>query len=189
MSASTIGGVAPSSVQRSRSGLSGGPVVAAGVTTLAATEDTGAALDALRETGLRGVVYREVFGPDPQQAFTPDEHTHLRFRFADAGPEGSVRRDLAWASPLQWMALVRPYADERWAVLLLLLFLLFLLLSALDEGIDDGRDPAQALHRRAVAVRQVFTADGTILPGRRHPLRARCTTCGEIADTHMQRRF
>ncbi|MDP9348108.1 MAG: amidohydrolase family protein, partial [Gemmatimonadota bacterium] len=40
----------------------------AGITTLAATEMSGAALGALREVGMRGVVYREVFGPDPAQA-------------------------------------------------------------------------------------------------------------------------
>ncbi|CAN5889686.1 TRZ/ATZ family hydrolase [soil metagenome] len=42
--------------------------IAGGVTTLGATEDSGAALEALREAGLRGVVYREVFGPAPEQA-------------------------------------------------------------------------------------------------------------------------
>jgi cytosine/adenosine deaminase-related metal-dependent hydrolase len=42
--------------------------LAAGVTTLGATEDSGAALDAMRETGLRGVVYREAFAPAPEQA-------------------------------------------------------------------------------------------------------------------------
>lgn len=42
--------------------------MAAGVTTMAATEDSGASLDAMRETGMRGVVYREVFGPAPGQA-------------------------------------------------------------------------------------------------------------------------
>jgi cytosine/adenosine deaminase-related metal-dependent hydrolase len=42
--------------------------LSAGVTTLAVTEDSGAALDALRESGMRGIVFREVFGPDPTQA-------------------------------------------------------------------------------------------------------------------------
>jgi cytosine/adenosine deaminase-related metal-dependent hydrolase len=42
--------------------------MAAGITTLGATEDSGAALGALREAGMRGVVYREVFAPDPAAA-------------------------------------------------------------------------------------------------------------------------
>lgn len=40
----------------------------AGITTVGATEDSGASLDALRALGLRGVVYRELFGPAPAQA-------------------------------------------------------------------------------------------------------------------------
>lgn len=44
--------------------------LAAGITTLAATEDSSAALVALREAGLRGVVFREVFGPSPSQSDT-----------------------------------------------------------------------------------------------------------------------
>jgi cytosine/adenosine deaminase-related metal-dependent hydrolase len=42
--------------------------LAAGVTTLGTTEDSDAALHALRHAGMRGVVYREVFGPDPSVA-------------------------------------------------------------------------------------------------------------------------
>jgi cytosine/adenosine deaminase-related metal-dependent hydrolase len=42
--------------------------LAAGVTTLGTTEDSGASLEVLREAGMRGVVYREVFGPAPEQA-------------------------------------------------------------------------------------------------------------------------
>ena len=40
----------------------------AGITTLAATEMSAASAIALREAGMRGIVYREVFGPDPRQA-------------------------------------------------------------------------------------------------------------------------
>lgn len=49
---------------------------------------------------------------------------------ADAAADGSRVRDLAWLSPVQWMALVRPYADERWWVLLLPTALVALLVGA-----------------------------------------------------------
>lgn len=42
--------------------------IRAGITTIAATETSGAAVGALSAAGLRGVVYQEVFGPDPRQA-------------------------------------------------------------------------------------------------------------------------
>jgi cytosine/adenosine deaminase-related metal-dependent hydrolase len=42
--------------------------LAAGITCMGATEDSGAALDALRDSGMRGIVYREVFGPAPELA-------------------------------------------------------------------------------------------------------------------------
>ncbi len=41
--------------------------VAAGITTIGATEDSAAGLHALLASGQRGVVYREVFGPAPEQ--------------------------------------------------------------------------------------------------------------------------
>lgn len=40
----------------------------AGITTLACTEASAAALGALREAGMRGIVYQETFGPDPAAA-------------------------------------------------------------------------------------------------------------------------
>lgn len=40
----------------------------AGITTLAATESSAAGVEALHASGLRGLVYQEVFGPDPGQA-------------------------------------------------------------------------------------------------------------------------
>lgn len=42
--------------------------IRAGITTFAATEASDAAVHALDEAGLRGVIYQEVFGPDPAQA-------------------------------------------------------------------------------------------------------------------------
>jgi 5-methylthioadenosine/S-adenosylhomocysteine deaminase len=42
--------------------------LAAGITTIGATEDSGAALGALREAGMSGIAYREVFGIEPELA-------------------------------------------------------------------------------------------------------------------------
>src|SRR4051812_27630976 len=41
--------------------------IAAGITTFADTCDSGVAIDAMREYGVRGIMYQELFGPDPDQ--------------------------------------------------------------------------------------------------------------------------
>ena len=43
----------------------------AGVTTVADPMDIGASLDAVLATGLRGVLYQEVFSPKPEEADKP----------------------------------------------------------------------------------------------------------------------
>lgn len=60
---------------------------------------------------------------------------------ADAASEDSPVRGLAWLSPVQWMALARPYAQERWAVLLLPVGLTVALVAgafALESRRDHG---------------------------------------------------
>jgi cytosine/adenosine deaminase-related metal-dependent hydrolase len=61
----------------------------AGVTTLAATETSSAAVAALRAAGMRGIIYLETFGPAPQQA--ADSIAELKARLAAVAPLASDR--------------------------------------------------------------------------------------------------
>ncbi len=79
---------------------------------------------------------------------------YLLRAMADGSADASALRPLAWASPLEWAALARPYAGERWIVLLLPLALAVLLVALAYrlEAIRDhgaglrasGRGPAHA---------------------------------------------
>lgn len=66
--------------------------IAAGITCLAAPDDAGFLLEALRESGLRGRVYREVFGPSPDQA--REALAELRVRTEQALPLAGERLDV-----------------------------------------------------------------------------------------------
>ena len=55
-----------------------------GITTYADTCDSGVAFDAMREMGVRGVMYQEVFGPDPAQC--AGAMTELRAKIARLRP-------------------------------------------------------------------------------------------------------
>ena len=73
---------------------------------------------------------------------------------ADGSADDSAARPLAWASPVQWLALARPYADERWWVLLLPLATTALLLLAVFTVVNVAclvlrRDPVEHEHFRA----------------------------------------
>lgn len=58
---------------------------------------------------------------------------------ADGSPSGSPLASLGWLSPLQWAALTRPYAGERWWMLLLLAGLSALLV-AVAVAVENRRD-------------------------------------------------
>lgn len=73
--------------------------IAAGITTIGATEKSGAALHALREAGLRGVVYHEVFGADPAQAEPALEELRMRVERARGFETDLVRAGVSPHAP------------------------------------------------------------------------------------------
>ncbi len=77
--------------------------ILSGITTLADTSDANAPLEALIEAGLRGVVFQEVFGPDPAQAGASigrlEEQLEAHARTLEAAPAEARRRLKVGVSP------------------------------------------------------------------------------------------
>lgn len=71
----------------------------AGVTTIAATEASGATAAALREAGLRGIVYLEAFGPDPRDVEAAWADVERRLARAEAHAGALVRLGLSPHAP------------------------------------------------------------------------------------------
>ncbi|MCA1783032.1 MAG: ABC transporter permease [Dermatophilaceae bacterium] len=68
---------------------------------------------------------------------------------ADGSADGSAMRDWSWASPLQWMALTRPYAQERWWVLALPA-VVTVVLTAIAVVLEGRRDHGAGLRATRV---------------------------------------
>lgn len=73
--------------------------IAAGVTTLAAPDDAGFLAAALVDAGLRGIVYREVFGPDPREWREAFERGRARVEETRAAATGLVRAGVSPHAP------------------------------------------------------------------------------------------
>lgn len=73
--------------------------VRAGITTFADTGDSGAGFEAMLERGVRGVCYREVFGPDPAQCERAIAELRLKFVAMRARETSLVRAGLSPHAP------------------------------------------------------------------------------------------
>jgi 5-methylthioadenosine/S-adenosylhomocysteine deaminase len=67
-----------------RAGIADG--LRAGITTYADTCDSGVALEAMREAGVRGIMYQEVFGPSPDPAAVAESMRGLEQKLATLDP-------------------------------------------------------------------------------------------------------
>ena len=87
----------PALLDASRLGVEEG--VRAGVTTFADTGDSGTGFDAMLERGVRGICYREVFGPDPAQCERAVAELREKFERMRARETPLVRAGLSPHAP------------------------------------------------------------------------------------------
>lgn len=73
--------------------------IRAGITTFAGTEASDAGIRALQETGMRGVIYQEVFGPDPADAEASLEELSTRVARLRANTDERVRIGISPHAP------------------------------------------------------------------------------------------
>jgi len=93
----------------------------AGVTTYADTCESGVALQALDEMGVRGIMYQEVFGPDPAQCESAMAGLADKLRRLRERSPGRVRLGISPHAPYTvsdalFAACARLSADEGWPV-------------------------------------------------------------------------
>jgi cytosine/adenosine deaminase-related metal-dependent hydrolase len=103
-------------VDAARLGIAEG--LRAGITTYGDTCHSGAVLDALRDCGVRGIMYQEVFGPDPAQCDRSMAELREQISAARAGETALVRLGVSPHAPYTvsdqlYRAATRFARDER----------------------------------------------------------------------------
>jgi cytosine/adenosine deaminase-related metal-dependent hydrolase len=73
--------------------------IRAGITTYADTSESGTPLEAMRELGVRGIVYHEVFGPDPAQCNASMDALRARVALARTRESALVRVGISPHAP------------------------------------------------------------------------------------------
>ncbi len=125
----------------------------AGVTTFADTCESGAALQAMTEMGVRGIMYLELFGPDPAQCDASIAGLRSRLDALRGGASGRVRLGISPHAPYTvsdplFAASARLAIDDGWSMAVHLAES-----EAEDRLVRDGRGVfAEALHARGIAV-------------------------------------